>query len=470
MLQLTGTEAMLIQQEGERQPQHISLLLIYDPSSAPLQQVLYREILAALQRSLPSSRLFRRKLVTALRLQLPYWIEGEHFDFEYHVRHIALPRPGGSAQLQKLLARLHGVPLDLSRPLWEVYVIEGLSGLPEHRETSFALLFKIHLAAVEKLDFPGLIDAIHTTTPEPAATLQPDDWRPEPALPAWRMLSRAYVDGVRQPTRLLRTAGAALDSLRRRATPADTTAAGAAGRTRFNAPLGTERVMGSIDIDQAALSAIAQAVPGVTSDDVIASIVGGALRRYLIEKAELPAESLSAAVPVSVGRNTHGAAARARISLIKLSLGTTIDNPIERLSHIHSAARQAQAGLRAVEARHSPQPGDSDAARNSVFCLHQGALREVLERTPAPFNVLLSRLHCPTAPRYFSGAILQSVVALGTLMDQIGLCHTATSGRDRTSISFVACRDMLPDPERYSACLEQSLRQLQLATLRGRAP
>lgn len=475
MLQLTGTEATLIRQEGKRQPQHISLLLMYDPSTAPLKTVLYREILAALQHSLPAADMFRRKLVTApLNLRLPYWTEGNHFDFEYHVRHIALPRPGNRAQLSKLLARLHGVPLDLNRPLWEVYVIEGLTGLDDHGAASFALLFKLHLAAVEQLDIQALLEAIHTAAPESDDATRPDDRQPEPAPPLWQILSRADGDGVRGPGRLLRAAAGAIGQWRWPLPGrGDAGARARPGPTRFNAPISGERVVGGIDIDRSALSAIAQALPGLSADEVLAGIVGGALRHYLQDKGELPADSLAAAVPVQV---PHAGPSAARIGLIRLSLGTCIDNPIERLDHIHCAAGRARAELRALAARQrtgqgsdgtpagAPEQPPEDAAA-PPFCY----LRDAVARAPLPFDVFLSRLHGPRPPSYFSGAALQSVVAMGSVMDQIGLSHTATSGCQRTSIAFVACRAMLPDPEFYSACLTDSLRRLQrsVVSLRG---
>ena len=130
MQQLSGMDASFIYFETPKSPGHIFSVYIYDQSSAPGGRVTFKGILNHLEERLHVSRTFRQRLVEVpMGIDHPYWIEDPEFDLEYHVRHIALPKPGDWRQLMIQVARLHSRPLDLTRPLWELYVIEGLDNI-----------------------------------------------------------------------------------------------------------------------------------------------------------------------------------------------------------------------------------------------------------------------------------------------------------------------------------------------------
>ena len=162
MQQLSGQDASFIYSERPHAPTHITSISIYDPSTAPGGPVTFKGILGHLEARLHLARAFRQKLVRVpADLDHPYWVEDADFDLEYHVRHIALPKPGDWRQFCIQAARLHARPLDLSQPLWEMYVIEGLDNVEGVPPGSFAFVLKIHHAAVDGKSGIEMITAIH---------------------------------------------------------------------------------------------------------------------------------------------------------------------------------------------------------------------------------------------------------------------------------------------------------------------
>ena len=173
MQQLSGMDASFVYFETPSWPMHVAGLSIYDPSTAPGGKVTFKGILANFQERIHLARTFRQKMVPVpMNLDHPYWVEDRDFDLEFHVRHIALPKPGDWRQLCILAARLHSRMLDLSRPLWETYVIEGLDNVEGVPRGSFALLQKTHHAAIDGMSGMEMTSAIHDLTPtaEPPAT------------------------------------------------------------------------------------------------------------------------------------------------------------------------------------------------------------------------------------------------------------------------------------------------------------
>ena len=181
MQQLSGLDASFLSLTTHSAPMPVAGLAIYDQSSAPGGLVTFKGILANVERRLHLARCFRQKLADVpLGLDHPYWIEDANFDLEYHVRHIALPKPGDWRQLCIQAARIHARPLDLGRPLWEMYVIEGLDNVERLPEGSFAVLTKLHHAAIDGVSGVELTAAIHDTEPGAVPPPPKESWKPDP--------------------------------------------------------------------------------------------------------------------------------------------------------------------------------------------------------------------------------------------------------------------------------------------------
>src|SRR3954470_19688361 len=247
MRQLSATDALFLQLEKPHVPFHIGILEIYQPLEGRAAPSL-EEVLAELRTRLHLSGSFREKLVTArFGLDFPYWIEDPAFDLEYHVRHVALPKPGNWRQLMIQVARLHSRPLDLGRPLWELYVIEGLDNIEGLPPGSFAIMTKIHHAAVDGVSLLEITSAVHDTSPDapPPSPAQP--WRPEPEPTTTELLARAAYNNATRPWRfaqLMSRTSPGGDRLATRPPPiGGDTPSGPAPRTRFSGVLSGHKVI-----------------------------------------------------------------------------------------------------------------------------------------------------------------------------------------------------------------------------------
>src|SRR5687768_488437 len=261
-------DASFVYFETPNAPGHIFSVWIYDQSSAPGGKVTFKGILEHVGRRLHVSRTFRQRLVQVpLDLDHPYWIEDPDFDLEYHVRHIALPRPGDWRQFCIQVARLHSRPLDRSRPLWEMYVIEGLDDIDGLPAGSFAIMTKIHHAAVDGVTLLEITSALNDVSADAAALESTTDWRPERAPTPFELLSRAAINTATRPMRMARLTASAVPGAtdRRREQQArrnfELPAVAPAPRTRFSGVVTTHRVVEARRFDLATAKQIKAAVP-----------------------------------------------------------------------------------------------------------------------------------------------------------------------------------------------------------------
>ena len=205
MRQLSQNDALFLASESAHSNSNVSLVTIYDPSTAPGGKFHFKSFLALVQSRLHRSPVFRQKLRSVpFGLDEPYWIEDENFDLEYHVRHIALPKPGDWRQFCIQTSRIHARPLDLNRPLWELYVIEGLDSLLDLPKDSFALLTKLHHAAIDVRRGTAIITLLHDTKPQPPKQEPAEPWFPESPPSPLELVCRGLMHAATSPQRLAR--------------------------------------------------------------------------------------------------------------------------------------------------------------------------------------------------------------------------------------------------------------------------
>ena len=308
---------------------------IYDPSTAPGGRVTFKGILEHIEGRMHLARVFRQRLVRVpFDLDHPYWIEDPDFDLEFHVRHIALPAPGDWRQLCIQVARLVSRPLDLERPLWEMYVIEGLDNVAGVARGSFALVTKVHHAAIDGMSGMEMTTAIHDETPVSESPSVDDGWRPGTVPSNAELLWRAGMNNARRPMHAGRVMSRAVPQLgrlqrqvqRRTITPPPTTIP----RTRWSGPVSAHRVFDGVKFPLDDLRAMKERVPGATINDVVLTVVGGALRTYLLSKGELPTDPLIAMAPISVRSEAERGAAGNMVSGMFTTLGTDVADPQRR--------------------------------------------------------------------------------------------------------------------------------------------
>src|SRR6266545_3765216 len=250
MRQLSGTDTLMLMTDRPHTQNMICGVSVYDPSTAPGGSVSFDDIVALVESRLHVSDSFRETLATVpLGLDRPWWIKDANFDLEYHMRHIALPEPGNWRQLCNQVARLGARPIELTRPPWELYVIEGLDSIDEVPKGSFAVMTKLHHAAVDGVSGNEMMTALHDHSPEPPPVEPSPTWVPEDRPSDISLLSRAAAHAMMRP---IAFAGFVLPAVRRLPrtlrTSRDRSVASAPATpaaTRFNAPVSAHRSWGA---------------------------------------------------------------------------------------------------------------------------------------------------------------------------------------------------------------------------------
>jgi WS/DGAT/MGAT family acyltransferase len=467
MEQLTELDYSFVQMESSRTPMHITPVMFYDQSGVKGGKLRFKDILRVFERNLHKSAVFRRKLAGgALGFDTPYWIEDPDFDLEFHVRHIALPKPGDWRQLCILMARLHARGLDMRRPLWEAYVIEGLNEVEGLPPKSFAILLKVHHAAIDGVSAAEILSAIHSPTREREPPQVEDAWEGERQPSTMQVWTRAYWNNLRRPVKLIETVGELVPNMIRasRSENPDEKPESSLAKTRFNGRISAYRVTDSLILDLPDVKAIRQSVQDVTVNDVIVSVVGGGMRKYLESKDELPESSLVCSAPINVRQERTSESKGNQVGMMSIRMATDVKDPVERLLAVSSFARESKAYSSAVGASTMMDISQGLWPQFIGIGMRVATLAAVAGEVPLPVHTVVSNVPGPQMPLYLAGARLHLLTGMGPLMDMMGLFHGVISGAGKISINFVSCREMMPDPGFYRQCLQEAWSELQSAT------
>lgn len=474
MKQLSGQDAMFLYMDEPNAGTHGTILFIYDPSTAAQQPVRFKTILAHIQERLSVSPLFRRKLLRVpFAFDYPYWIDDPNFEIEYHVRHIALPKPGDWRQLCILASRLHEPPLDLSRPPWEMFVIEGLDNIDWIPKGSFALLIKAHHCALDGHSAAELTMGLHDLSADGAqrVPVKPVPYRPEETPGMARLMLKGALNNLRSPFRIARQASDMVPLVGK--TLARYFAA--AARTPeahdvscFNHKVSAHRVFDARSFSLADIKRIRTTVPGATINDTVLSIAAGAVRHYLDDKKELTHAPLRVGAPINTRVSSEHGEGGNNISGFFCDAHVNVAEPLERLAKIRATTRNAKELEIAVRARDLTDVTKHSPAAVNLLAMKAMSALQFGARAGAPFaNYLLSNVPGPTVPLYLCGSELQFWNVIAPLPSSIGLMFGATSYRDRLFLAPTACRTMMPDPEFFGACIDRSFEEhLKAADLR----
>lgn len=462
MKQLGIFDSAYINLEHPNSPQHLGALGIYDPASAPGGKVRFTGIIRNVERRLLKHEIFRSRLLRVPGdLDRPYWLLDANFDVEFHLRHVALPKPGDWRQLSILIARLHAQPLDMAKPLWVSYIIEGLDNIPGLPKDAFAIYTKMHHALVEGAGTNSIMAVIHDLEADPEAVTPALQRKPAPAPSPARLAMRTVINAVGNSTRLWRGGFKVCKALGQMAYDIQQKELAlppiSAPRTRFNTPVGPNRVVLTADFSLEEMKKLAR-IYCVELDDVLLALVSGAVRRYLLAHNELPDESLVAAVPASLsGRRPRHEPGRAGTALVELH--TALGDPAERLAEIHESHLEARHFAKSsplAESRYLP------GLLPPVFSrpLSEAYISQFSHRLPMGIACHISHVAGPAFPLYCAGASLLRFYGLGALTPGIGLNHLIYSAQGRATITVLANREAMPDPELYQSCLDKSLSEL----------
>lgn len=475
MRQLGSDDALFLSEDGRPSCSNVSLVQIYDPSTAPGGKLRFKSILALVASRLHRSPIFREKLHhVPLGIDEPYWVEDENFDLEYHVRNIALPKPGDWRQFCIQASRIHARPLDLNRPPWEIYVIEGLDSLLDLPKDSFALLTKLHHAAIDVERGTEIITLLHDTTAKPPEVEPPEPWFPESPPSGLELVCRGVMNTAMSPLRLARPIG----KLAQRVRHAARSVAGEIlqrrepiPETRFNTIVSPYRVFETRRFQLAEFGEIRGLVPGARVNDVVLAVCAGGLRNYLVANDELPDEDLSTITPVYVRDPAAGPGARPEVRWVNVMLGANIEDPVKRLAHIHAQTAASDILGRAIGARELTDIGThAPAATLAITGKMLGrALLGAGRRSPLA-SCAIANVPGPTAPLYLDGARMTYFSAMMPINDGLGLVFAVTSYDGKVIVSPTSCREQMPDPEFFAQCLREAFQEYLARARAGAKP
>ncbi len=466
MEQLSGQDASFVYMETPNTPMHIGSVAIYDPSTAPGGFVRFKDILRHIEGRLDKARSFRQKLVRVpFDLDHPYWVEDASFDLEYHVRHVALPQPGDWRQLCIQVARLHARGMDMTKPLWEFNIVEGLDNIPGIPKGSFALVSKVHHAAIDGMSGVELSASVHDLEAKPVSEVPPSSWKPEQDPKLAEMLMRTWFTSVTQPLKFAKTVANTVPGIARLSKEVagggvSLKSAKMAPQSIFGGKVGPHRVWDGVVFQLAEIRAIKENIDGATVNDVILAIIGGAMREYLLGRDALPKPSLTAMAPISVRAEGEKEALGNLVSAMTVQLGTHIADPVERLKFIHKEVKNSKAMTNAVGARTLTDYSQFMPAALSGLAARLYTRLGVANMHSPAFNCVATNVPGPRVPLYFAGAKLVRMMGTGPVFDGMGLINTIYSYGPEIAISFTSDRAIMPDPAVYSACLQRSFEVL----------
>jgi len=442
----------------------IGAVYVIDSGDAP-EGFSYDTWRSLVQDRLQLSKVFRERLIEVpWDLSFPYWIRDPDFDLDGHLPLVTLPAPGGMTELMQLAAENFGRLLDRGQPLWEISFVEGLDRIPGILAGSFALITKVHHAAVDGKAGSEMMTALFDTSPEIRQIDDEDNWQPE-ELPSnldviarsWFKVGHKALDLVGFVGKLaVGAASLQTDSRLKKLQPPPRILT--APSTIFNQPLSSGRTFWGRNFDFERVRVIRKAVAGATINDVVLAICAGGLRSYLAARDELPAKPLVAMAPISVRGDEQGTGNQ--VSGMLVNLATDLDDALERLENIKLNTQRSKIHASALPVDKITEflPSETLAAAARVYT------RTRLGGTHRPFfNVTITNVPGPPIPIYVAGARVHSAFGMAPILDGLGLILVVLSYDGRLSIGISSCQQIVPDPEYLAECFEQSFTELEVA-------
>ena len=467
MKQLSGLDASFLYMETPNTYGHVNGLAIYERPSPDFDP--YAAVYERFGSLIGHLEPFRRRVVEVpFGLDHPYWVDDPNFDLDFHVRQIGLAPPGAADQLAEQVARIIGRPMDRSRPLWEVYVIEGLG------DGRWAMLTKTHHATIDGAAGVIMLKLMTDESADAPWPYEPLEWEGEQLPTDGELLKRAInrlasnpVKAARLSLKLVRNFAdsAGLSSLSELASRSRELITSTAGRseqatalseqvkritmpltpappTPWNKSVGPDRRFAMRSESLSNIKQLKDATGG-TVNDVVMAICAGALREYLLRHDALPDEPLRAMVPVSIRTGLEEDPWTNRVSSIIAELPTDCDDPLERVVRCKAAMNEAKHQLDLVPAEAIMEATDVTSPVIATAAVR--LMARLSDRINMPINVVISNVPGPREDLYFAGAKLDHYIPVSTISNGVGLNITVHSYGDRLDFGLVADRELVPD-------------------------
>ena len=470
MRQLGGLDNLMIGGEMPNIPMHMSAMMIYDTAGKRGATALFKTLQDNFDHLLEHHfPILRCRLETVpLQLDKAYWVEDLHFSPNYHITRVALPKPQNWQAVYSMFGQFHAQPLDRSRPLWQVMVVEGLDRLEGIPRGSTALFLKIHHSVVDGKSALRLITSLHTPGPEADSpsmlTTILEEQRVEEDFQAptwWEKYGRAWWHTLERPIDMAATLVKLLPQLLRGDDSPSGQGGGAVPRTRFNHPLAADRVVGHVRMELAQLKKLEKKYH-CTINDIALCVVAGGVREYLSVQNELPAENLVTLMPIDVRRKDKDGALGNHVTVAKVCLYTTIESAKQRLKAISENSSQGKKRSKKTDA-HAMLRLVDDVHPAIILWLGQWLIASGhLDDLPAMVNTVVTNVPGLASDAYLGGAKLIDYLGFGPLAPNVGLFHTVSSTSDHVNVSFLSTAEFVGDGSGYNAALLQGWEELAL--------
>ena len=458
---LSGLDATFLYMENATTYMHIGGVGVFEGSLAFEN---FRELMASRIHLFPKLR--QRLVEVPLSIDYPYWVDDPHFNLDMHLQHLALPKPGSWRELRALASSVFSKPLDRSRPLWEFIFVEGLDNVSQVPAGSVAVISKIHHSVIDGVAGAGLFSILFDFTPNPPKLDPPQPFDPKPLPSELTLVRNSTMNFLSDPLKLPRlvtdaaTATIKAGMLTRVQNVEPPTVPFTAPRTPLNGIISSQPKWNTAILSLDRVKKLKK-VMGTTVNDVVLAICAGGLRRYLIEKNQLPNKPLVAMVPVSVRSNDENVKTGNQISNMLVQLATNIEDPIERLEIIHENAMRSKMYQGALGADTL-----SKVAEMVPFGLaHQAARiysRFELSKLHNPvYNVVITNVPGPQFPMYMYGHKLLSYMGMGPVIDGMGMIITVLSYNGLITISPTSDSNSMPDIDLFSRYILEAANELE---------
>ena len=451
---LTGLDTSFLHLEDATSHMHVASVMVFEGPPPP-----YDELLEAFERRLPLVPRYRQRLAfVPLGQGRPKWVDDPHLNLRYHVRSTALPSPGSEAQLKDLAGRVFSQQLDRDKPLWEVWLVEGLE------DDRFAVLSKTHHSLVDGISGVDIISVLFDTVPEPSAPTNPGDrWLPRPLPSPAQLLGEALVERAVTPGELSRTLRAIVRGPRRILEGARDAAVGVgamawaglspAPSSPYNKAIGPHRRFTWVRADLGDLKAIKNGLGG-TVNDVVLATVAGALGKHLRRRGQnTDGLELKAMVPVSVRQDAERGALGNKVAAMMAPLPVWCQEPVARLDIVREQLKDLKSGSQAVGAQVLTDL--SGFAPPNIM----GQASRLMARQRF-FNLVVTNVPGPQFPLYLLGRRMLDPFPMVPLASGQGVGVALLSYNGRINFGLVGDFDLLWDLDDLALDLEESLAEL----------
>jgi WS/DGAT/MGAT family acyltransferase len=465
MERLAGIDASFLYMETPQVHMHIGFACVLDPGDSGYDA---DAVMKHVEERASCHPVFRRRLARVpFDLHHPLWVDDPNFDVIHHVHRVALPAPGGPEEFGAMIGRISSSPLDRAKPLWEIWIIEGLRG------GRLGLSLRTHHAVVDGVSGAGLLthffDKSRTTIAPPAPLpTEPDKVPTDLELFAHALRSRmmAPVELGRTLGRTVKKATGLFRDQISEGRPSATRPL-SAPRTPFNGSVSSRRNLATTRVSLKEIRRIKNAL-GCTVNDVILATAGGGLRTYLQERDALPEQSLTAACPVSVRTEAQSLEFNNKISILWTSLATDTDDPIERTERIHASTLIAKTEFKAMGGDTLQSWAEFAGPRVFNIAVRAYSSQHLADRHRPVHNLVISNVPGPRESLYLAGLELEAVYPTGPVMEGMGVNLTVYSYRDQVDFGFFVDSELVPDVWDMARATERAFDQLRGAVRASR--